>query len=112
MAAGRVVAVDGSRICDWPSFHDAFAEAFGLPDWYGRNLDAWIDLFTCMDQDRTTTDVFVASGETLTILIEKAAELRTAAPEIFAALVECVASVNWRRIEAGDSAYLCLAFAI
>lgn len=49
MAAGRVVTVDAARIVDWSSFHDVFAEAFGFPGWYGRNLDAWIDLFTYMD---------------------------------------------------------------
>ena len=111
MAAGRVVTVDGGRIAGWADFHDAFAAAFGLPDWYGRNMDAWIDLFTYMDEDEATTGVFVAPGDTLTILLEKPAELRAAAPDVYAALVECAAFVNWRRIEAGGTPYLCLAFA-
>jgi RNAse (barnase) inhibitor barstar len=110
VAAGRVVTIDADRISDWASFHDVFAAAFGFPDWYGRNMDAWIDLFTWMDEDEATTGVFVASGETVTILVEKAKQLRFAAPEVYAALVECAAFVNWRRIETGATAYLCLAF--
>ena len=110
MAAGRVVPIDADRLSDWAGFHDAFAAAFGFPDWYGRNLDAWIDLFTYMDDDQATTGTFVAPGETVTILVDKAARLRAAAPEVYAALVECAAFVNWRRIERGGTAYLCLAF--
>lgn len=110
MAGGRIVKVDAGRIVDWASFHDAFAEAFGFPGWYGRNMDAWIDLLTDMDEDEATTGVLVAPGETVTILVEKPAELRAAAPDVYAALVECAAFVNWRRIETGGTAYLCLAF--
>ena len=36
------------ELCDWASFHDASAEKFGFPDYYGRNRDAWID---CMRGD-------------------------------------------------------------
>ena len=111
MAAGRVVAVDGSRIVDRRSFHDVFAEAFGFPDWYGRNMDAWIDLFTYMDEDEPTTGLSVAAGETVTILVEGAASLRSRVPEVYDALVEAAAFVNWRRIETGGTPYLCLAFA-
>lgn len=108
--AGRVVAVDAGRIRDWPSFHDAFAEAFGFPGWYGRNQDAWIDLFTGMDDPATPTGISVAPGETLTILLGHARQLREHAPEVYAALVECAALVNGRRIEAGGTPYLILAF--
>ena len=107
---GRVVAVDAGRIHDWPSFHDVFAEAFGFPDWYGRNQDAWIDLFTGMDDAAAATGISVAPGETVTILLGKARPLRERAPEVYAALVECAAFVNRRRIEAGRAPYLILAF--
>lgn len=107
---GRVVAVDAGRISDWTSFHDVFAAAFGFPGWYGRNLDAWIDLFSRLDDEGEATGVSVAPGETMTILVDKAAQLRERAPEIYAALVECAAFVNWRRIEAGGTPYLILAF--
>jgi hypothetical protein len=63
-----------------------------------------------MDEDGETTGFFVAPGETVTILVDKAAKLRADAPDLYAALVECAAFVNWRRIERGGTAYLCLAF--
>ena len=109
MAPGRVVAVDASRIADRDSFHAVFAESFGFPDYYGRNMDAWIDLMTLMDEDSATTGVSVAPGETVTIALAGGRDLRERLPEIYDALVECTAFVNERRIEGGGTAYLFLA---
>jgi RNAse (barnase) inhibitor barstar len=110
MAKGGVVAIDAAQITDWGGFHAVFAEAFGFPDWYGRNMDAWIDLMTYLDEDSATTSISVAPGEIVTIEVAGARRLRERLPEIYAALVECAAFVNWRRIERGGTAYLCLAF--
>ena len=44
-----LVRIDTSNIRDWASFHDVFSEAFGFPDFYGRNMDAWIDCMTSLD---------------------------------------------------------------
>ena len=109
MAQGRVVAVNAARITDWGSFHAVFAEAFGFPGWYGRNMNAWTDLMTCLDEDSATTSVFVAPGEIVTIDLKLGRDLHQRLPEIYDALIECIAFVNWRRIEAGGTAYLCLA---
>ena len=35
------IHIDTARIKDWDSFHNVFAEAFGFPGFYGRNMDAW-----------------------------------------------------------------------
>ena len=43
------VIIDTARINDWDSFHTIFAEAFGFPGFYGRNMDAWIDCLTSLD---------------------------------------------------------------
>jgi len=40
------VRVDATHIRDWDNFHDVFADAFGFPDFYGRNMDAWVDCMT------------------------------------------------------------------
>jgi len=42
--------VDGSRIHDWASFHDEFNRTFAFPDFYGRNMDAWIDCMSSLDE--------------------------------------------------------------
>ncbi len=110
MAGGRVVAIDGDRIVDWDSFHDAMSEAFAFPAWYGRNMNAWIDLMTYLDEDWATTGFFVEAGEMVTLDIRNARPLHERCSEIYDALVECSAFVNWRRMETGGAAYLCLAF--
>jgi RNAse (barnase) inhibitor barstar len=106
---GAVVTIDGSRITSAATFHGAFADAFGFPSWYGRNWDAWIDLMSCLDEDRSTA-LWVEAGETVTILLENAKLFREQAKEAYDALIKYSAFVNWRRLEAGDSAYLCVAF--
>ena len=110
VAKGRVIAVDGDRIVDWDSFHDAMSEAFAFPAWYGRNMDAWIDLMTRLDEDRATTGFFVEPGEIVTIDLKNGRGLRARCREIYDALVESSAFVNRRRLESGGTAYLCLAF--
>ena len=110
MARGRVVAIDGDRIVDPDSFHDLMSEAFAFPPWYGRNMDAWIDLMTYLDEDSATTGVFVDAGEIVTLKLGNARALRERCPEIYDQLVACSAFVNWRRMETGGTAYLCLAF--
>jgi Barstar (barnase inhibitor) len=47
-----VVEVPMSQINDWDTFHDTFAQALGFPDFYGRNMDAWIDCLTYADEAR------------------------------------------------------------
>ncbi len=44
-----VVRLDCDRITDWESFHSLFAEVFGFPDFYGRNMNAWIDCMSYLD---------------------------------------------------------------
>ena len=110
MAQGRVVPIDCDRIVDWDSFHDAMSEAFVFPDWYGRNMNAWVDLMTYLDVDQATTGVFVTAGEIVTLDLRNGRTFHARCPEIYDTLIECSAFVNWRRMEAGETAFLCLAF--
>ena len=110
MARGRVVAIDGDRIVDGGSFHDVMSEALAFPTWYGRNMSAWIDLMTYLDEDRATTGFFVEAGEIVTLDLRNARAFRERCPEIYEGLVACSAFVNWRRMDSGGTAYLCLAF--
>ena len=47
-----VVKLDTARIADWDSFHDVCAQALGFPGFYGRNMNAWIDCMTSLDEPR------------------------------------------------------------
>jgi len=42
----QVIANPVDAITDWASFHDVFMHTLGFPDFYGRNMDAWIDCMT------------------------------------------------------------------
>lgn len=109
--AQRTVHIDGRRINDWPSFHAVFAEVFGFPEFYGRNMNAWIDCLTCLDDPSSgMTTIHTNDGGVLSLVIDNAADFKQRCPEQFAALVESAGFVNWRRLEQGHSPVLALAF--
>ncbi len=99
------------KIADWPSFHDAFQRVLGFPDFYGRNMNAWIDCMTSVDtaSDGMTT-VTVPPGEILVLRIDDPFDFRRRCPEQYDALVECTAFVNFRRVEVGEPPVLALLF--
>ena len=106
-----LVSVDCGKICDWDSFHDEFASAFGFPDFYGRNMNAWIDCMTSLDSPEDgMTNVHAVKGHVLTLQLENVAPFRKRHPDLFSALIQCGAFVNWRRIEVGESAVLAISF--
>jgi catechol 2,3-dioxygenase-like lactoylglutathione lyase family enzyme len=106
-----VVHVDTSDIVDWDSFHNAFAHLFGFPDFYGRNMNAWIDCMTALDaREEGLTTVHVECGDVLTLALHGVDDFSKRCPEIFEALIDCVAFVNCRRLERGDPAVLTLSF--
>lgn len=106
-----VVQLDCDRITDADSFHAVFADAFGFPGFYGWNWDAWIDCMTWLDDPTAEmTTVHAPPGGVLTLRLDNVDGLVTRCPELFAALVECAAFVNWRRLVTGERAVLALAY--
>lgn len=105
------VRIDTRRIVDWPSFHSVFAEALGFPAFYGRNMNAWIDCMTYVDDsDAGMSAVTVPPGEVLTLEIEDVHSFSLRCPEQFEVLVDSAAFVNWRRLEQGEPAVLALSY--
>ncbi|WP_046658409.1 barstar family protein [Lysobacter capsici] len=101
MSSGSAVTVtvDADDITDADSFHAVFASAFGFPDFYGRNMNAWIDCLTSLDDpDAGMSAVHVRRDESLILAVEHAQGFKQRCPRLFAAMVECAAFVNWRRI--------------
>jgi RNAse (barnase) inhibitor barstar len=45
-----IIAIPADQITDWESFHSVFQAAFGFPDFYGRNMNAWIDCMSYLDE--------------------------------------------------------------
>ena len=93
-----IVSVPTERVNDWDSFHDVFKELLGFPDFYGRNMNAWIDCMTSVDHaEHGMSTTTVNKGELLILNIEDAADFQKRCPEQYEALLECTAFVNYRR---------------
>lgn len=104
------VRLDTEAISDWQSFHQACSEAFGFPDFYGMNMDAWIDCLTYLDEGDGMSGFHLAKGETLNVEISEAESFKSRLPEIYRALVDASAFVNQRYLDAGKSPMLSLQF--
>ena len=105
-----VVEVPMSQIHDWETFHDTFAQTLGFPDFYGRNMDAWIDCLTYADEDDGMSGITVGPGELVTLQLADCREFHTRCPEIYQVLIDCAAFVNWRRIEQCARSILALSY--
>jgi hypothetical protein len=106
-----LVKLDTRHIRDWSTFHDVFAEVFGFPSFYGRNLDAWIDCMTWLDDPSAEmTQVHAPPGGVVVLELEHVDDFACRCPEQYNAVIECVAFVNWWKIETGEPAVLALSF--
>ena len=106
-----VVEIDARRISDWNSFYDVFAEAFGFPDFFGRNMDAWIDCMTSLDSPEDgMTRINVEPGQVVVIQLNHVKDFARRCPEQCAAIIEGAAFVNWRRIDIGEEPVIALSF--
>lgn len=103
--------IDCEKIKDWESFHDEFNNVFGFPDFYGRNMNAWIDCMSSLSEpDEGMTQIHCDKGKVVTIELENVREFKSRCPEQYDALIECTAFVNWRLIETGQQPVLSLSF--
>ena len=103
-----LIRIDATRIADWESFHSVFALEFGFPEFYGRNINAWIDCMTSLDDPGSgMTTVHAAADDPVVLRLD---DVDAMPQDIYEALVESSAFVNWRRLEVGETAVLALAF--
>jgi len=97
-----VATLSGDKITDWESFHDIYAAEFGFPDFYGRNMDAWVDCLTYINEGDGMSRFVLEPGEILRIEVTHSESLRKLVPEVFHSLVGCTRFVNERSVLAGD----------
>jgi len=105
-----IVRIDARQIRDWDSFHDFFAETLGFPDFYGRNMNAWIDCMENLEGDDVMTSVRIPKGGVLTLHFDHMADLADRCPDIYSGIVECSAFVNFSRIDMEREPVLALSF--
>lgn len=100
------VRFKGAELSTREDFHNSFMTKLQFPDFYGRNMDAWID---CMDDMARMpwpmSKVCVTSGGSLKIIIEESKLFRESV--MCASLIDCVKFINEKRVM---YEYLCLIF--
>ena len=79
VAGVPIIEMPVSRITDWDNFHDVFAATLGFPDFYGRNMDAWLDCLTYRDEDDGMASAVMAPGDVLTRQLDEGQTLLSAA---------------------------------
>ena len=95
----KKVEIDASLITSWDDFHDIFSKAFGFPKFYGRNINAWIDCMSSIDEkDSGMTTFSINKDDTLVIELKNHEIFRKMYSEIYFELLECTAFVNERCI--------------
>jgi RNAse (barnase) inhibitor barstar len=103
-----IVRIDARRIHDSDTLHSVFAESLGFPAFYGRNMNAWIDCMSYLDNpDAGMTTVHGTASDPVVLHIE---HINSLANELYTEIVDCAAFVNWRRLENSEPAILCLSF--
>lgn len=103
----NAVRINSDLITDEETFHSVFSAACGFPGFYGRNMNAWIDCMGYLDDPSAgMTSVHVATGESLTLVIDGAASFKARCPALYEELMECAACVNQRCAEAGRAPIL------
>lgn len=98
------IEIDFRQIVDWASFHSIFAVTMGFPNFYGTNMNAWIDCMSYIDDPGAgMSTVTVSKGEPLDLVLITEKKTTSIQSEILVALIECIGSVNQRFIEDGSA---------
>jgi RNAse (barnase) inhibitor barstar len=105
------VSIDLREVHDWTSFHFTFNQKMGFPDFYGHNMDAWIDCMSSVDApDEMMSKVHAPKNGILILVLLSVRDFKKRCPEIFDELIDCLAFVNFRRIEVGDAPVLSISY--
>lgn len=106
-----IVAIPVDEIVDWDSFHVVFARELGFPDFYGKNMNAWIDCMTSVDEPEDgMTSVHGTKEAGLLLNLGDCTEFAKRCPEQYEAILDSVGFVNHRRMEAGEEPVISLSF--
>lgn len=106
-----LVQIDCDLISDWDTFHDMFSQAFGFPDFYGRNMNAWIDCMTLLGDPRDgLSSIHAPASGGVVLQLDNVTMFAEQHQEIYNAIIECPAFVNWRLMNSGETPVLLLSF--
>jgi RNAse (barnase) inhibitor barstar len=107
----KTILLETNSITDWNSFHSQFATLMGFPDFYGRNMNAWIDCMSYLTApNEKMSKIHLENGEALVIQISHTNDFRKRMPEIYDELIYCVVAVNNHFAKRKESSVVALAF--
>ena len=92
----REVLIDGRNLSSWESFHEVFAREFSFFAGYGRNMNAWIDCMSSLDEVDGLANFALQDDEGVSLQIFNFEDFSRTSADIATALVECIAFVNRR----------------
>lgn len=98
-----VVHLNGESITDAASFHAACKAAFGFPDFYGANMDAWVDCLSYLRDEDGMCKFRLKPNEKLQIIVDHAAILQKNAPDILEEVAFCIEGINERYADYGEN---------
>lgn len=104
------IVLDTKQITDWASFHSICKEAFGFPEFYGNNMNAWIDCMSYLTIDDGFTNLTFSKDELLHLVITDTEDFKKRLSDVFEALIECSAFVNNRYIDSNENFRISLIF--
>jgi len=86
----------GSELMTREDFHTAFAQKLQFPDFYGRNMDAWIDVMDDMGWAPNPMARCCVAVDTLKIVVQGSKKFCQES-SMYSELVECVEFINEER---------------
>lgn len=106
---GQSVRLETRDITGKQSFHRVFAETMGFPEFYGHNMDAWIDCMSCLrDAGAEMSRYSVKPGEMFYLEVADSEDFHRRVPDLFRSFVGCGAVVNRRCTGRGEPPVLAL----
>lgn len=106
-----IVKIPTNEIHDWDSFHKVFARVLGFPDFYGCNMNAWIDCMTSIDEPLDGLSETHGTKEAgICLDLGDCTAFAKRCPQQYEAILDSSAFVNYRRIEAGEEPVISLSF--
>ncbi|MEO8600900.1 MAG: barstar family protein [bacterium] len=93
------VRLNGEAITTLEAFHTESQRVFGFPDFYGRNMNAWVDCMSYLRDDENMSHFHLKPDEVLRIEVAHSAVLRAQAPEILDDLAFCIEAINDRYVD-------------
>jgi hypothetical protein len=106
-----IVRIPTVQITDWESFHRVFAAVMGFPGFFGCTMNGWVDCMSSLDcPEDGMTKIHCTPPDVVVLHLENVRNFRVSHRELYDAIIEGCAFVNYRRLEIGEPAVLAVSF--